>query len=266
MKLSIIIVNFNTSTLVNNCVESIKKYWKQDAFEFIIVDNSEDENEIAAADKLLNNQAGIKFLHVKNEGYGAANNRGAKLASGEFLLFLNPDTIMTDDSVLKITDILKNNRKIGALSPLIYQENNKTLQHHFYGDFQSLAGIIFKKWQGRQIDLTKELTYVDMVTGACLLIRKSLFDHLHGFDENFFMYIEDDDLCKRVAEAGYKNAIYSKARIIHLEGASSTSVQKRLMYYRSQDYYFKKHYGVLRMRVMQFIRWPYKILKILLAK
>lgn len=265
MKLSIIIVNHNTTSLVQKCIASVQEHLKE-SFEIIVVDNSSNEQESANAKEAYSGKEGIQFLHVANKGYGEANNRGAEIARGEYLLLLNPDTLIVDDSISKLVKLLSENPKIGALSPLIYQENGKTLQNCFFCNFQSLAGITIKKWQGKEIDLNKEIIYVDMITGACMMMKRSLFNELQGFDENFFMYIEDDDLCRRITQAGYKNAVYTKAKIIHLEGKSSTSFQKRLMYYKSQDYYWRKHYGVFQMVLMKIIRWPYKVLRILLAK
>ena len=151
--------------------------------------------------------------------------------------------------------------EIGALSPLIFGADRATLQRHFYGEFQSFAGITYKKWFGRKKSLKDDINYVDMITAACMMIPKQIFDQLRGFDENFFMYCEDDDLCRRIISLGLKNAVYNQAKIIHLEGKSSSSEEKKKMYYRSQDYYWQKHYGRARMLLMKMVRWPYKTLK-----
>jgi len=260
--LSIIIVNYNSVALAKDAILSIKKHLKI-SYEIIVIDNSENEEEIESAASAFADDTNLRFKHVPNHGYGAANNEGAKMARGKYLLLLNPDTLLTDESLVKMLNFLSAHDEVGAISPLIYQEDGKTLQHHFYGHFLSLGGITLKKWQGEGTNLNKEINNVDMVTGASLMIKKELFDRVGGFDENFFMYVEDDDLCRRLQELGYKNAVYTKAKIIHLEGKSSTSRNKKLMYYKSQDYYWRKHYGAAQTVLMRIIRWPYKTIRLL---
>lgn len=265
MDLSIIIVNHNSTKYMKRAAASLLNHLNDLKFEIIVVDNSSQPIEQKEAKEYFSKEHFI-FLSVPNKGFGAANNSGAKIAEGKILFFLNPDTLIVDDSISKLLKVLEANKKIGALSPLIFGADGKSLQYHFYGNFLSLHGIILKKWQGKEIDLNQDINYVDMVTGASLMIKKDLFNKVGGFDENFFMYAEDDDLCRRIQNLGYKNAVYTKAKIIHFEGKSSSGRDKKLMYYRSQNYYWRKHYGLVQAVLMRIIRWPYKTAKLFLSK
>ena len=153
-------------------------------------------------------------------------------------------------------------QKLGALSPLIFQPDGKTLQRHFFADFQNFAGLIFRRQNKTPLTYDLRLTTydyfpVEMLTAAAFLIRRELFEKLGGFDENIFMYFEDEDLCRRIVKLGLKNAVLMTAKIIHLEGRSSNNRQKKSFYYASQNYYWQKWYGTLPRILMQILRLPY---------
>lgn len=261
--LSIIIVNYNTSKLTLECIKSLKNHTRNLEYEIIVVNNSNKPEQT----KILH-QAKIKDLQiidVKNQGFGTANNIGTKVARGWYLLLLNSDTKIIDDSIQKMRQFLNNHLKIAALSPLLYQSDGKTLQKHFFGRFPTLGSLTFRRWQGRSADLSKEYFYAQMVSAAAMMIKKELYDKFDGFDENFFMYCEDDDLCRRLHNAGYKNAVLTTAKVIHLEGGSTTNRKRLKMYYKSQSYYWQKHNGTFWRVIMEIIRWPYKIMNVLLS-
>lgn len=264
MKLSIIIVDYNAKKYIFECLKSIKKNLKNINYEIIIVDNkSKDELKITNQELSdLDLAFDFKLLTLNsNIGFGGGNNAGARISNGEYLLLLNPDTLIIDDSVNKMLHFVETHKKIGAVVPLLYQEDGVTLQKSFFGKFQSLLGLTILRNNQQKTDLSKEFLYSDIVTGAALMIKKELFDKMNGFDENIFMYLEDDDLCKRIADLGYKNAVFCKAKIIHLEGKSSNNKEKKKFYYKSQDYYWQKHKGFLPTHIMKLLRWPIKVFK-----
>lgn len=257
IELSIIIVNFNSANLTLDLVKNLNSKIKNLSYEIIIVENNPESSDF---EFLKEKFADKKNLTIKknrqNSGFGAGNNFGAKLARGKYLMFLNPDTKILDNSIEKMLEFLKQHHEIAALSPLIYAKDEKTLQRHFFGKF--MVANIFKKWSGgEETDLSKEFFFVDMVTGAAMMVKKMIFDKVGGFDQHFFMYVEDDDLCRQFYNLGYRNAVYTKAKIIHFEGQSSTSKAKKAMYYKSQNYYWKKYNGVFLMWLMRIIRSPY---------
>lgn len=265
IELSIIIVDYNTKNHLFNCLKSIKANEPKSSFEIIIVDNNHradlniTENEICP---ILPN---IKYTILntpENRGFGASNNVGAKKASGKYLLLLNPDTLIVDNSIDKMHDFISKHGEIGALTCLLYQKDRETLQSNFFGKFQSFSSVLTRRYDYQKIDMKKEFFYTDIVTGAALMIKRKLFDELEGFDENIFLYLEDDDLCKRLVDIGYKNGVLIRAKIIHLEGKSlSKDTQRKNLYYKSQTYFWNKHNGFLPALLMRIIRWPYKLYK-----
>ena len=264
--LSIIIVNFNTSELTLGCINNIRKYTRDLLYEIIVVNNSDRAKETKLLHSDLKENDDIKILDTKNRGFGTANNAGAKIARGDYLLFLNSDTLLVNNSIKKMVDFLRDHAEIGAMTPLIFQPDGKTLQKHFFGDFPTIGSLTFRRWKGRNADISKQYFYAEMVSAACMMIKKELYDKFNGFDQNFFMYCEDDDLCRRLHNAGYKNAVLTKAKIIHLEGGSTTNRKRLKMYYTSQSYYWQKHNGTFWRIIMEIIRWPYKTINFLLSK
>jgi GT2 family glycosyltransferase len=274
--LSIIYVNYQSADLLIDSLKSLFKYTKELNFEVIVVDNSKEEklkNE-------LKSLPSITYIESKNNGFGSACNLGSEKAIGDFLLFLNPDTKLVDNSISKMVDYLKSHYEIGALSPLVYNPDGK-MQKHFYANNMSLwsltlgrltepsdiriaqllHGSIARKNNKTMKQCDNLALPVGMVSGAAMMIRRELFRSLKGFDENFFMYLEDDDLCFRLNKLGYRVGVFTKAKVIHLEGRSSVNSDKKVWYYKSQDYYFKKHYGLFAMLIMKLIRLPYRLLK-----
>ena len=260
--LSIIIVNYNTSNLVYDCLKSIKKHLDLN-YEVIVVDSS-PEGDLKIKDEELKkiNLATYYLLLTTNNGFGAANNLGVKNATSKYLLLLNPDTLIVDDSIQKMYSFISKHNEIGALSCLLYNDIEcKKMQKNFFGKFQSLGGLTIRRYNYQKIDHSKKFFYTDIVTGADLMIKKETFDQIGGFDEKIFMYLEDDDLCKRIVELGYKNAVLNTAKIIHLESQSTNNKTRKKYYYKSQDYYWHKHNGIFATTLMRIIRWPIKLFK-----
>jgi len=257
MKVSVIIVNYNTPDLVINCLSSLEKNF-QVPFEVIIVDNG--------CEKRMDSEKLSEFPNVRyfflesNRGFGAGNNFGASKSTGDILWLLNSDTLVPDRSINQAIDFLEKNSSIGILSPLLFNDRDlKVFQTDMYASFQTLKSLIARKIRPL-LDSKKEFFETDLVVGASMLIRQELFQKLGGFDEKIFMFFEDDDLCYRVRQQGYSVGIYNRAKIIHLQGRSiqKNSSRKR-MYYQSQDYFWSKHYGFLPTLLMKIIRWPVKI-------
>ena len=273
-ELSIITVDYKSSDFTGNLIADLEKHLTGVSYEIIVVDNDPDGG---GAKKIKKTQRKIKIIKAKeNRGFGAGNNLGAKSAKGKYLLFLNPDIKVVDDSIEKMLDFISKHAEIGALICLLYQRDAKTFQRHFFGRFQNLLTVLLRRQAGRlpaisdlsSSSLTRGSTnsnffYSDMVSGAAMMVKREIFERTGGFDENFFMYFEDEDLCRRLSDSGYKNAVLSTARLIHYEGQSSTSLKKKKFYYKSQNYYWQKHYGRFLTILMKILRAPYILLQIL---
>jgi len=262
--LSIIIVNYNTLNLVVDCVESIKKYSKNFIYEIIIVNNYPEGNDYKKIKKLYQKNDNIKILKSKNFGFGTANNFGTKIAHGEYLFFLNSDTKILDNSIYKMLNFIHKHDEIGALNPML-RHPDKSIQKHYFGNFQSLDSVVFRKPKGENFEMDKEYFYRQRITGAAMIIKKSKFIDIGGFDQKFFMYFEDEDLCRRLINVGFNNAVLTTAEIIHLEGKSSRlNKTKKRMYWESQNYYWIKNRGFFIYFLMRLLRIPYVLwLKIL---
>jgi GT2 family glycosyltransferase len=213
----------------------------------VIVDNGSTDGSV---EYLSLQFPSLKIISLKsNQGFGYANNVGAKEASGEHFLFLNNDTTITSDFITPLVRILENIPDAGIVGPKLLN-NDGSFQLSF-GDFPSLMN----EWKTRRLQLKHLIpknvindgnnlgVKVDWVSGAALMIRRSLFEKIGGFDENFFMYFEDSDLCFRAKKAGFSIYWFSDACLIHHKGKSYTSENKKVSeeYRKSQLHYYKIH-------------------------
>lgn len=253
MMLSIIIVQYNNQALTEQCIRSIKEHCSGE-YEIILVDNGSSDSDTG---KIRAKFPEVKLIvNEKNEGFGKANNLGSKIANGEILLLLNNDTIVTSDFIGIISGMFSANEKVGAIGPMLLN-GDKTLQlswsalPSFFNEFVTKMESDFfynnngfiKKNTERKYQLQR---YVDFITAAALFVRKDIYEQLGGFDEKFFMYFEDSDLCLRIKEAGMKILYYPEIKIIHLRGASSSKNTEpfiKRQYRMSQLYYYHKHKG-----------------------
>lgn len=251
---SIIIVNYKTEKEVINCLESIQKKIKNLTFEVIVVENEEGENISQSLQKFKF----VKYIKaLKNLGFGAGNNLGAKNAKGEYLLFLNPDTIIVDDAIDKLVEFINQDDKIAIVSPLLLDKEQKVSKLQGTCALTPIRGIfalsfinkyfpnnpISRNYYNLDWDKTKDLD-VDVIPGSAFLIRKSVFEKVGRFDEKLFLYFEESDLCKRVKEKGYKIFITVNAKVIHLWGRSTKNLSNtKEIFEQSKYYYFQKHYG-----------------------
>lgn len=247
-QISFVIVNYKGEPYLERCLSSIFECAENLEKEIIIANNGSD---------LLSISENVKIINIpENKGFGSACDIGAKEASGNILCFLNSDTeILSDiEEVLKYFDTAK---KIGIIGTKLVDENNK-IQEWCAGKEINLTDIIgnnlgFKR--SKEIWESKNSVGCAWVSGACLFIKKELFEKLNGFDEKFFMYFEDIDLCRRARNLGYKIIYSSEFTVKHFGGKSfdSEKEQKKL-YYESQDYYFEKHFGKIKHNLLKLIR------------
>lgn len=246
-QISFIIVNYNSRKLLDNCISSIRSNASSFFYEIIIANN----------DSAVLSVPESKVINLKNNrGYGAGCNAGVKIAQGEILCFLNPDTEISKD----IKDIIRyfnTDKKTGIIGPKLITLENKT-QQWCAGTETSLWNTLrnnlgFSK--SKNIWTSQKPTKCAWVSGACLFILKELFSALDGFDENFFMYFEDEDLCKRVRENGHKVIYFPEFTVRHLGGKSfGEKKEQKKLFYESQDYYFKKHFGKIKHNLLKLIR------------
>jgi|WetSurMetagenome_2_1015567.scaffolds.fasta_scaffold17361_2 GT2 family glycosyltransferase len=247
IKFSIIIVNYKQENLLKNCISSIYNTFKSSTFEVIIINNS-PENKLASF-----NLPNIKIIETKNYGYANANNIGVKNASGKYLFFLNADTIIKNDF---LSDFEKefSEKEFGAVGlelcytdggfqPSCYLENN------FLNEIKNKKlEIIFKKKNAvKKSEIEKKystIRKVDWVSGAGMIVKKDIFKKIGGFDERFFLFYEDADICKRLKNEGFCIYYFPFSKIIHLKGENVNAEFNNITYYfskKSQLLYYKLH-------------------------
>ncbi len=258
MIFSAIIVNYNTKELVENCLNSIFTHCDDGSFEIIVIDNASQDGSVEMFKNNFKDKVKL-IANSRNAGFGSANNQGAKIARGEYLFFLNSDTIIKNNILVELEKSFLRDENIGAVAPKLFLEDGGE-QPYAFGNFPSLASAVFEKFKSSAKYRSNPFE-VDWASGAALAVKKNVFEKLGGFDKKFFMYFEDIDLCKRIKEAGYKILVNPRASLTHLCGKSlSRFIKRKRYYYESQDYFYKKHYGSFKMYLMKIIRWPYKVL------
>jgi GT2 family glycosyltransferase len=249
IELSIIIVNYQSADYLKNCVASVFDKIKNISFEIIVVNNSEEE---------ISGISDVQVIHPhENLGFGKGHNLGARNAQGEILWILNADTEILEGDIEKIIREIRVKREIGVIGVKLMGENNK-VQLWSAGSELNLWDLIKNNLgikSSRKIWESKEKREADWVSGTSLFIRKDLFLKMGGFDEKFFMYFEDIDLCKRVRKTEYKVIYFPEFVVKHFGGKSfENSVLQKKYYYQSQDYYFEKHFGKFQSGLVKLLR------------
>lgn len=253
ISLSVIIVNYNGGTMLLNCINSIIKEFNGLKYEIVVVDNASKDESISLIEKL---DCQIIKLE-KNVGFVRANNIGCDNASGEYLYFLNPDTLVLDNNLSLLLTRLKENPKIGIIAPKVLNSDRtvqfsirkeptlRRLTFYLFGINRLFPKVYYFVDYKMELDNHNEICYPDWVSGAGFIIKKSVFEEVGMFDENIFMYWEDVDLCKRVKTNGYEIIFDPSSSIIHYGGGSSDKVKEFSMIkdIESRFYYFKKYYN-----------------------
>ncbi|MFA6392440.1 MAG: glycosyltransferase family 2 protein, partial [Patescibacteria group bacterium] len=212
MTISIIIINYKTTLLLQKCLESIKQIYDKNIAEIIVVDNSPSDDLGQFLEAEFSNTSFLK--NDDNHGFGQANNQAAKIAQGDILFFLNPDTLIQENIFQKIINAFEQDPKIGIVAPQLILPDN-SFQPWAYGKEGGILEIIKNKFFTQSTKQpSNQLTNTDWVSGAAMAIRRDIFEKVNGFDEKFFMYFEDIDLCLRTKKLGYKIAVLPDAKII----------------------------------------------------
>lgn len=226
-KLSIIILNYNTADLVIQCLKSIyETVGTQILGEVIVVDNASTDGSIS---KISTAYPSAKLIQAPfNLGFAKGNNLGMQHASGDFLLLLNSDTIVCDNMIARLVEVLQNNPTVGAVGSRIL--NLDGTDQDYPTRFPSLAQMIIRMFVRRQIpwpiEPTKMPVRTERIMGACLMTRRDVLDQIGFLDETFFMYDEDVDWSIRCRKAGWELWLMPDVATIHLKG--QTSLFRRL--------------------------------------
>lgn len=260
MDVSIIIVNYNTTLLTEQCIRSIMACTQDVAYEIIVVDNASKDRSIEA----ITEQFGEinLILNTENYGFGQANNIAIKQAKGEFIFLLNSDAYLIENSIFYFVNFMrgkKNSKYAVCGGELITGDTRRTVS---FGNFPTLFSLIsmfglylfFKTTYERKyllgvVNYDDKIKDVDFISGAAMFIRKSVLDMVGTFDRDFFLYYEETELSYRIKKAGFSSVVLPSSKIIHLEGKSQVS--ETFNYNRYQHFavgrqlFYKKCYGLV---------------------
>jgi GT2 family glycosyltransferase len=233
---SIIIVNFKTFALVDNCIKTIYEKTSGLSFEVVIVDNSNDSSEFRRLMSLSQKYPlPISVINARaNLGFGQANNLGALSSNAHYLLFLNSDTILINNAIYEMKKVFLENNNVGCVGANLFTLDGKPQHSYIKNELNkkgiqknySLAtGIARKFGNNDQFNKTgKILDIKGYLTGACLLVPVTIFNEIGGFNKDIFMYGEDNLFCGLVMRKGYRLINTPKAKVIHLNGASDSTI------------------------------------------
>jgi GT2 family glycosyltransferase len=271
MELSIIILNYNTKDLTLTCIDSIVKQYEQELtsgkFEIVLVDNASVDDSVIAFSNPKFQIPNIKLIESKeNTGFSRGCNLGAKNASGKFLMFLNSDTEIKDQGLLKMTQYFDDKKELGILGAKLKNEDgsNQLSSGKFYNIFNLFLMLFgFNKFLRESPNVIKK---VDWVSGASLMIRKTIFTKLGGFDKDIFMYLEDMELCYKAKLAGLDTYFFPEIMLFHKEGRSSGRSFAVINIYKSVLIFYRKHKSNLEYNLARFMLRAKAMLLVILGK
>lgn len=251
MKLSIIIVNYNVTQLLKNCLLSIQKYLEEIEYEIIVIDNASTDSSWK---DLIAEFPEVHFiLSSVNEGFAKANNRAVQDSKGEYLLILNPDTEIEGYYIQEILNFADSKENFGCLGVRMHDAKGNFLPESkrsvpdMFNSFEKLF-INFKNNDSKSYyrnDIAEfENAEVEVVTGAFCLIKKEVYERIGGFDETYFMYGEDIDLCYTLLNNGYQNFYYGRASILHHKGESTIK----------DEVYLERFYGAMQIFISKYYK------------
>lgn len=211
MRASLIVVAYNSRTYLGPCIESIQTEMRDHQDELIVVDNGSTDG---SADFVRARYPGVRLICGANAGYAGGNNCGAAVAWGEYLVFLNPDTYLYPGALAALLAPLASTTDV-ALSTACVVHMRQPEVINTCGNTVHYTGLTYCRGAGRQRSAYRVSAEVDAVSGAAFAIRRAVFEALGGFDEGFFMYVEDTDLSWRARRAGYRCLYVADAVVAH---------------------------------------------------
>ena len=258
MDVTVIIINYNSAALTANCLESIFRHTQGVALEVLVIDNASPQEDLKGIETRF---AEVRFVYNReNGGFGKANNQGIRMAKGKYVFLLNPDTLLTSNAIGSFFRYMEQAEARVACCgcALVDQAGAPQVSYgNFPGIAESIAllgpGLFYKQYYTRKLSAgvkvyQEESEAVDYLSGAALFIRKKVLEEVGGFDEDFFLYFEETRLAFVLRQKGYQCILLPSVKIVHLEGGSQTSQQKRqkqAIFAKSRKLFLQKSYGPL---------------------
>lgn len=265
MDISIIIVNFKSWKALGELLDSIACV-KNNRFlsEVIVIDNRSDDGVL---DTFKTKFPKIIFKeNTGNNGFANGCNFGAKISTGNFLFFLNPDTIINEDAIFELWQTAISNPNYGIITCTQVDEyGNKYKENRFFpalntlfGTFRFLNNFFNKKKLNSEFSLEKKIIFPNWATGAVILMDKAWYKKINGWNEKYWLYFEDVDICRRIITAGGKVALIKSTSILHKHGGASrinikTKALTKTEVLISQHVYFNIHFDGINLYLIQFL-------------
>jgi N-acetylglucosaminyl-diphospho-decaprenol L-rhamnosyltransferase len=240
---SVLILNFRNANATVRCVKALQEQTLISQIEILVIDNHSDDDSIGILRTQLQRYRNVRFIETpSNDGFGSGYNMGVSYAVGEFVLVNNPDKVLEPDGIEKMVTHLQKNDEAGIVAPrLIHSDGTQRLSIRRYPHIsdivsrRSFFGNMFPSYLDgylmKDTNLDEEQE-VDWAIGGCFMMSRDLFQTLGGFDERFFLFFEDTDLCRRCHEVGKK--------VIYLPSVRASDRKNRLSGENFWDLLFKK--------------------------
>lgn len=256
MELSVIIVSYNVSSFLRNCLHSLIQATAAIKSEIIVIDNnSSDESCFVVSNEFPS----VTLIRNKiNRGFASANNQGIRISAGRYVLLLNPDTIVPDDTISKCLTFMDQHPDAGALGIKMTDGDGDYLPESkrsfpavvpaFFKSF-GFAALFPRSEVLNRYYLTSvgidETAYTEVIAGAFMLIRRDVLEKTGLLDEDYFMYGEDIEMSYRITKAGFRNYYFPEAKITHFKGKSASldRYDDILEFYRAMRIYVRKRYS-----------------------
>ncbi|WP_370003341.1 glycosyltransferase family 2 protein, partial [Winogradskyella sp.] len=245
MKLSVIILNYNVRYFLELCLKSVEAATKDLEAEIIVVDNNSPDDSCEMVKRLF---PSVKLIENKeNFGFSKGNNIGVAEAKGEYLCILNPDTVVAEDTFLNILEFADSKSDLGIVGCQLIDGRGEFLPESKRQiptpkvAFQKLMGNT-KNYYTNALK-PNEVGKTDILVGAFMVLKRSVYNQVNGFDEDYFMYGEDIDLSYKILKAGYNNYYFGKATIIHFKGESTLKDEIYAQrFYGAMGIFYNKHF------------------------
>lgn len=265
MKLSVVIVNRNGREFLGKCLRSVFDQTKAFEFEVILVDNGSSDDSVEMVQKEFPMVVAVENL--QNIGFAAANNQGAKLAKGEFVLLLNPDTEIVGDAISETVSFMESNCNVGIVGCRLILPDGSTQSS--VRSFPSLWNVfcestflvlafprsrLFGRYYMSYFDYERTAK-VDWVSGAFFLVRKEQFCKLEGLDKQFFLFSEEMDFCLQANRAGYEVWYFAEAQVKHFWGGANAFNRPIIIWTNgSQLLYFQKNFNAFKAFLLTILK------------
>lgn len=261
MQLSVIIISYNAKNHLKDCLQSLYDHTNTRPFEVIVVDNASTDGSLAM---LARDFPKVRTIaSPDNIGFAGANNLAMQEANGDFYLLLNNDAVVTPGAVDTMLGLIRGRPDVGVLGPLLRNEDGSVQVS--YGRMISLHAEAIQRVLTRGNSRgnpvvrsyierrSQKEAYPDWVSGACMMLRADVVKTVGYFDDHFFMYSEEVDLCERIRRAGYRVYYTPEAEVVHVGGKSTEANPEKAAfeYRRSQLYFYSKHYGRVRVLLLK---------------